>query len=86
MLGLIIWNIAVFAVYGFDKYKAMNGKRRISERTLLSFAFLFGGIGAFFGMQIFRHKTRHTVFKIGVPAAVLFNIVCIYFARQGGFI
>ena len=86
MLNLVIWNAAVFAVYGFDKYNAMNGRRRVSERTLLCFAFLLGGFGAFLGMQIFRHKTKHIIFNIGVPLAMLVNVVCIYFARRGGFI
>lgn len=86
MINLAIWNAVVFAVYGFDKYNAMNGRRRISERTLLCFAFLLGGFGAFLGMQIFRHKTRHIIFNVGVPLAMLFNVVLIYFARRGGFI
>ena len=86
MKALIIWNIVVFAVYGFDKYNAMNGSRIINERTLLCFAFLLGGFGAFLGMQFFRHKTRHTIFRKGVPIAMLFNVAIIYFARRGGFI
>lgn len=86
MRNLIIWNAVVFAVYGFDKYNAINGKQRVSERTLLCFAFLLGGFGAFLGMQVFRHKTRYTVFKVGVPLAMLFNVACIYFAMREGFI
>ena len=86
MLMLIIWNIVVFAVYGLDKYNAMNGKQRVSERTLLAFAFLFGGFGAFLAMQVFRHKTRHIIFSIGIPLAMLVNVALIYFVRLGGFI
>ena len=86
MILLVVWNIVVFAVYGLDKYNAMNGKQRVSERTLLAFAFLFGGFGAFLGMQVFRHKTRHIIFNIGVPLAMLVNVVLIYFVRLGGFI
>ena len=86
MILLIIWNIVVFVVYGLDKYNAMNRKRRINERTLLSFAFLMGGFGAFLGMQIFRHKTRHRIFRRGVPLAMLLNAIIIYFAWRGGWI
>ena len=35
--------------------------------TLLGLALLGGSIGAFMGMLIFRHKTRHKKFKILVP-------------------
>jgi len=73
----IIWNILVFALYGADKSKAKKGRWRISENMLIFCAFLFGGIGAWFGMIFFRHKTRHMKFKILLPAAVLFNILVI---------
>lgn len=79
----IIWNIVVFALYGIDKFRAINGKWRISEKTLLISAFLMGGVGAFLGMQCFRHKTRHTIFVFGVPIAILLNFAVIYFVRKG---
>ena len=55
LLGTIlaIWNFAVFVMYGSDKIRAKHNVRRISEKTLLLSAFFLGGIGAFFGMQIF---------------------------------
>ena len=64
---LAIWNFAVFVMYGSDKIRAKHNVRRISEKTLLLSAFFLGGIGAFFGMQIFRHKTKHLHFVILVP-------------------
>lgn len=79
MLYLFFWNLAVFAIYGIDKWKAINGKWRISENTLLILAFFMGGFGAFSGMQIFRHKTRKTAFIILVPLAMLENLAIIYF-------
>ena len=79
MRYLLFWNLAVFALYGIDKWKAISGRWRISEKALLIPAFLMGGFGAFFGMQIFRHKTRKTVFVTLVPAAMLMNIAVIYF-------
>jgi len=72
-----IWNIIVFFMYGLDKHKAKRGSRRISEKTLIIFAVLMGGTGALLGMYIFRHKTKHLKFKIGVPLLFLFNILII---------
>ena len=83
MKFLIIWNIVVFALYGIDKLRAIRGEWRISERVLLSSAFLMGGLGAFLGMQCFRHKTRHLIFVIGVPVAMILNFAVIYFMRKG---
>ena len=80
VIVLIIWNIIVFAVYGLDKQKAQQRKRRISEEMLLLSAALMGGIGALLGMHVFRHKTKHLKFKISVPLLIVLNIavVCVY--------
>ena len=77
LLLLLVWNGAVFFLYGIDKWKASRNKWRISEKTLVLSAFLFGGIGAFFGMKLFRHKTKRTKFKVLLPVAILFNIAII---------
>ena len=76
-----VWNFAVFVMYGTDKLWAKTQHRRISEKTLLISAFLLGGIGAFLGMQIFRHKTRHVKFIILVPVAAVLTIAVL--ARVG---
>ncbi len=73
----IIWNIIVFAMYGIDKNKSQKRKRRISEKTLILSAFFMGGTGALLGMRIFRHKTKHWEFKIGVPLLLLLNVTII---------
>ena len=80
---LFFWNIIVFAVYGLDKYNAITGSWRVSEKTLLTLAFLMGGFGAYLGMQFFRHKTKHIQFSVCVPLAVLLNIAVIYFIEKG---
>ena len=64
---LIAWNIFIFLLYGYDKLMAIKNGWRVSEKTLLMSAFLFGGIGAYFGMIIFKHKTRHKNFKFLLP-------------------
>lgn len=68
---LAIINIVTFLVYGLDKWKARNDQWRIPERTLLFLAFIGGGAGAWAGMEYFRHKTRHTSFRIIVPLCTI---------------
>jgi len=77
IIALIIWNIVVFVMYGLDKQRAKLRKRRISEETLMLSALLLGGTGALFGMSVFRHKTKHLKFKIGVPLLLILNIIFI---------
>lgn len=75
---LVIINIVAFAMYGIDKSKAKKKRWRISEASLLSMAFLGGAYGAWLGMRVFHHKTRHKKFQILVPlAAVVWTIFMI---------
>ena len=67
-------NLFAFVLYGVDKAKAKRGAWRIPERTLLAAAWLLGGVGAWLGMRVFRHKTKHLRFVYGVPLAALVSI------------
>lgn len=78
--GLIAINVLTFIVYGIDKLKAKKGWWRIPEATLLLLALVGGSIGAWCGMTLFRHKTKHLKFKIGVPLIFLLQLaLLIYF-------
>lgn len=81
-LYLLFINLLAFALFGADKRRAQNGRWRIPERTLFLAAILGGSIGAIAGMRIFRHKTRHKRFFIGLPvilaAEVLLTVLFLY--------
>jgi len=82
IIYLVTVNIVAFAAYGIDKLKAKAGAWRISEATLLLLAAIGGALGAWLGMQLFRHKTQHLKFKYGVPALLLAWIaIGIYFLK-----
>jgi len=68
---LIGINVLTFLLYGIDKWKARRGKWRIPEDTLIWLAIVGGSIGALLGMYLFRHKTQHLKFTLGVPAILL---------------
>ena len=72
---LIIINIIAFFLMGIDKKKAQNGAWRIPEKTLFLSASLAGSIGAIAGMQLFRHKTKHRTFVIGMPTILIVQIL-----------
>ncbi|MEL7604092.1 MAG: DUF1294 domain-containing protein [Bacillota bacterium] len=81
--AFILYNIGTFALYGADKRRAQRGEWRIKERTLLLAAALFGALGALLGMLLFRHKTRHTLFRILVPLFCLLQAgIAIYLLAQ----
>ena len=66
-LYLIIINAIAFVLMLVDKQKAIKRKFRIPEATLMGVAAVGGSIGAWIGMQIFRHKTKHIKFTLGIP-------------------
>ena len=74
ILYLVFINLLTFAAYGIDKRKAQKNAWRIKESTLLLLAAAGGSVGALLGMQIFRHKTRHPKFTVGVPLILLVQI------------
>lgn len=71
---LLVVNIAASALFGIDKWCAVRGCRRISERMLLSLVFVGGSVGALAGMWLFRHKTRKALFLLLVPIMCLLHL------------
>jgi uncharacterized membrane protein YsdA (DUF1294 family) len=73
-----IWNLVAFLIVGADKHFARKGARRVRERTFFGIAVLFGAAGVLLGMYIYRHKTLHKSFVIGIPMLLLLNLFCFY--------
>lgn len=78
-LVIIIWNLVTFLLMGIDKKRAKKKQYRISEKTLLVSALLFGALGATIGMYVFRHKTKHWYFKFGLPLLLIIQLVGILY-------
>lgn len=72
---LILVNALSFVLMLADKLKARRGAWRIPEATLLGSALLGGSIGAIAGMKLFRHKTRHPRFRIGLPLILALHVI-----------
>ena len=76
---LIGINILTFLIFGADKWKAKRDKWRIPEDTLIWLAIVGGSVGALLGMYLFRHKTKHRKFQIGIPVILLVQLGLLYF-------
>ena len=66
LLAILIYlfiNALSLLAYAYDKHKAIEGKWRTRESTLLFLGFI-GAIGAVLGMKCFHHKTQKPIFKI----------------------
>ncbi len=79
-IWLIVINLVTFFVFGFDKLKAKYKEkhetaRRVPEKTLFLLAALGGSVGALIGMRVWRHKTLHKTFRIGIPLILAAQIL-----------
>lgn len=77
LIFAICINVVTFAVFAFDKLMAMRQWRRVSESTLMLLAFFGGSLGAILSMTIFRHKTQHKLFTLGVPLILIMDLALI---------
>lgn len=79
LIYFAVINIASFLSMGIDKKRSIEYRWRISEKTLFMFALFLGALGSIIGMKVFRHKTKHTHFVVGMPIILLLNAVSIFF-------
>jgi len=70
--GVLGLNVLAWLAFGFDKWSARRGARRVPEARLLLLLWL-GCLGAWCGMQMFRHKTRKTSFRWRAIALTVVN-------------
>ena len=73
-----IWNFIAFLLVRADKQYARSQARRIRERTFFLMALFGGAAGVLSGMYVYRHKTLHLSFVIGMPVLLVGNLVCMY--------
>lgn len=68
-------NVLGLIVMGADKWKAKHNAWRIPEKTLFLVSLLGGSIGTWAGMYLFRHKTKHWYFVVGMPAILVVQVL-----------
>lgn len=78
ILILIIINLIAFVVSGIDKYKAKHKKWRISEKTLFILGIVGGCPGLYISFFLFKHKTKHLKFMVGIPAIFVIQVLAFY--------
>ena len=64
---LAVMNVLGVAVMWSDKRRARLHRWRIPEKVLFGVSLLGGSAGTWAGMYLFRHKTKHWYFVVGMP-------------------
>ena len=79
ILYLIAINLIGFCMMGEDKCKARRGKWRVKEASLFLAAVIGGSLGSWLGMYVFRHKTKHWYFVVGMPLILVLQVIVVLF-------
>jgi len=82
---LIIYFLAInligFLLMWTDKRKARKNQWRLKENKLWTIAVLGGALGMTVAMFLFRHKTKHLSFFIGLPLLTILHGIIVYYIR-----
>lgn len=78
LVYLFIINAIGLLLMHADKQKARKNLWRIPESILISVSLLGGSLGCLIGMRIFRHKTKHPKFYIGLPLILSLQIILLF--------
>lgn len=82
MIYILIMNVIGFCLMGLDKHRARTRQLRVPEKILFGAALLGGSAGAWAGMYVFHHKTRHWYFVVGIPLILAAQLaLTVYFTR-----
>ncbi|MCH5202996.1 MAG: DUF1294 domain-containing protein [Oscillospiraceae bacterium] len=57
-------------------------KRRISENTLLFIGLLGGSAAMYITMKLIHHKTRHSIFMVGLPFIFIVEMILFIFVAK----
>lgn len=79
VIYLILMNLIGFALMGVDKQRARRRDWRIPEKVLFGAALLGGSVGAWAGMYLFHHKTRHWYFVVGMPLILAVQAALVWY-------
>ncbi|WP_346887549.1 DUF1294 domain-containing protein [Clostridium sp. UBA1056] len=80
VLYLIVLNLVGFFIMLADKKRAIKNQWRISEKALIGISIIGGSIGMLAGMNIFRHKTKHKKFTIGIPVILVIQVAILAYS------
>lgn len=77
---LLLVNIYVFCLMGYDKQQARKKQWRVPEANLLLMGIVGGGLGGLLARSIFHHKTRKRKFLVCFLIGVIFDGFLLFFS------
>lgn len=82
LIFLLLINIIAFLLTYYDKKASKTGLRRIKENTLMLVALLGGSAAMYITMKIIHHKTRVSLFMVGLPFIFIVEMIIVIFVAR----
>lgn len=80
IIYLLFVNTFCFVLCLYDKAVSKHKSSvRVPEKAFFTLCFLGACPFMLLGMYLFRHKTRHKSFKIGIPLILIVQLAVVYF-------
>ena len=79
---VVVLNLFAFFLMYYDKRQAKNHQVRIPEKMMVGLAVIGGSAGIWFGMKVFRHKTKHILFSFGIPLIISLQVAALLYFIQ----
>ncbi|MBI6874728.1 DUF1294 domain-containing protein [Clostridium aciditolerans] len=78
-MKILFYYILFINLYGvivmyYDKSKSIKHQWRVPESRIFLISLILGSLGIFLGMHLFRHKTKHKKFTIGIPLILIIQL------------
>lgn len=77
--AIVIMSLITFVTFIKDKKRAVGGRDRIKEKTLLALAACFGSVGALLGRIVARHKTEKIYFGIVIWFSLILHALLVVY-------
>jgi len=72
-------NLLAFLLMFYDKLAAKGRRFRVPEKVLIMLAIMGGSAGIWLGMKIWRHKTKHRLFSLGIPLIIFLQVALLLY-------
>lgn len=79
---ILVINLIAFLLTYYDKKASKIGLRRVKENTLMLVALLGGSAAMYITMKMIHHKTRVSLFMVGLPFIFVVEMILVIFIAR----
>lgn len=79
---ILVINLIAFLLTYYDKKASKIGLRRVKENTLMLVALLGGSAAMYISMKMIHHKTRVSLFMVGLPFIFVVEMILVIFIAR----